>query len=112
MKIKSYYIATLSVIKEHGPKFYTYHGLPLDHPAEVSKDQSEFIWIVEAEDSAHMALEQDERVTVLASPMSLKPLDEAHVEKLKNFGVKSGHHTMDLSNILFKIMPTMRHSRF
>ena len=102
------------MIRRHQNKFASSHGLPVNHPIEAEEHTpaTEFVWLVEADEGGHLAMEQDADVTILSSPLSLKPIDDAHVQKLSKFGLKKGHHTMDLSNILSKISPGMRHSRF
>jgi hypothetical protein len=138
---KRYYLATLSAWQRHAPRFANSHFVVLDVPVESagptpfappvvqseagnctassephhnleSGDSARIIVLVEADEGAHLALEDDPLFEPLPHPLANKPISDAAQSALASHGVAPGANTFDAAEALARVHPLLRHRVF
>jgi hypothetical protein len=121
---KRYYISTLRDWQRHAARFSNSHWFALppadnanpparsmasdDGPAENPR----ILVLVEADEGAHLALEDDTAFEPLPHPLAQKAISAAAREALANLGVPSGATTFDVAEALARFHPLLRHRVF
>ncbi|HEY0701643.1 MAG TPA: hypothetical protein VGD60_02650 [Candidatus Acidoferrales bacterium] len=101
---KRYYIATLEAWQQHAARFVHSHWIALEPPA--------ILVLVEADEGAHLALEDDAAFEALPHPLAQKPISQAAQAALAMHGVGHGATTFDAAEIVAQVHPLLRHRVF
>jgi len=96
---KRYYITTVEGWQRHAARFVHSHWIAL-------KPAPAILLLVDADEGAHLALEDDPAFEALPHPLAQKPIsDAAH-------GVGPGASTFDAAEAVTRIHPLLRHRVF
>jgi hypothetical protein len=129
---KRYYIATLGAWQRHAGRFATSHFIVLDAlagenepgkgsaaPASAAgtaalapEESTPILVLVEADEGAHLALEDEPRFEALPHPLTQKPISQAAQSALGAHGVAPGATTFDAAEAVARIHPLLRHRVF
>lgn len=126
---KRYYITTLGDWQRHAARFANSHWLALggdnaaraptdtDRAAVVASDcelgaAMPILVLVEADEGAHLALEDDAAFEALPHPLAQKPISEAAQSALAAHGVAPGATTFDAAEAVARAHPLLRHRVF
>lgn len=136
---KRYYLATLNAWRRHAARFANSHFVVLDASAESAAptpfappaeqigagnctpsdalspgagDTTRILVLVEADEGAHLALEDDPLFEPLPHPLANKPISGAAQSALASHGVAPGANTFDAAEALARVHPLLRHRVF
>lgn len=128
---KRYYISTLADWQRYAGQFSNSHWLALapirceaagvstvvgDESAGAPSGAGEvnvpIIVLVEADEGAHLALEDDAAFEELPHPLVDKPISAKAEAALSGVGVNAGATTFDVSEALARFHPLLRHRVF
>jgi hypothetical protein len=133
---KRYYITTLGDWQRHAARFANSHWLALgeqpsasvgdsaarastdtDRAAVVASDcelsaATPIVVLVEADEGAHLALEDDAAFEALPHPLAQKPISDAAQSALAAHGVAPGATTFDAAEAVARAHPLLRHRVF
>ena len=112
MSGKRYYLSTLSAWQRHAARFNNSHWFALPSAGEVTSADTPVLLLVEADEGAHSALEDDPAFEPLPHPLAAKPISEAAQKKLAILGVPSHATTFDVAEALARFHPLLRHRVF
>lgn len=122
---KAYYLTTLGALQRHSARLNTSHWLALvpngePVPAIGEPDSSEMalleaaqiLALIEADEGAHLALQDDTEFQVLPHPLAQRPISTAAQEALAPYGVAPGATTFDAAEAVAQFHPLLRHRVF
>jgi hypothetical protein len=116
---KHYYLTTLGAWQRHAARFVNSHWLALDANATtvaagdvVSDEATTILVLVEADEGAHLALEDDAAFEALPHPLAQKPISEAAQTALAAYGIAPGSTTFDAAEAVARVHPLLRHRVF
>src|ERR1700689_5305619 len=116
---KCYYITTLGACRCRATRFVNSDCVTLNEttPAvssdePVSDDATPIIVLVEADEGAHLALEDDAAFEALPHPLAQKPISQAVRDALASHDVPYGATTFDVAEIAGRAHPLLRHRVF
>ncbi len=116
---KRHYLTTLGSWHRHAARFTNSHWLALGADAttvaagDVAPDETTAILVlVEADEGAHLALEDDTAFEALPHPLTQTPISDAAQTALAAHGVAPGASTFDAAEALARIHPLLRHRVF
>lgn len=120
---KRYYISTFADWQRHAARFTNSHWFALNPPqgAEgnapdrrraTSDSNSPIVLLVEGDEGAHLALEDDPAFEPLPHPLAQKPISEWARKALNSLGIPTGATTFDVAEILARFHPLLRHRVF
>jgi hypothetical protein len=129
---KRYYITTLGAWRMHAPRFANSHFIVLDAaqpPASApdsasaagncaasnapsSDDGTPILVLIEADEGAHLALEDHAAFEALPHPLAQKPVSPAAQRVLAAHGVAPGATTFDAAEAAARVHPLLRHRVF
>lgn len=101
---KRYYITTVDAWQRHTARFVHSHWAGLEPPA--------ILVLIEADEGAHLALEDDAAFEALPHPLEQKTISEAALAALAMHGVTAGATTFDAAEAMATIHPLLRHRVF
>ncbi len=109
---KSYYITTLGDWQRHAARFANSHWIALDPAAAPCDAEAKILVLIEADEGAHLALEDDPAFEALPHPLAQKPISYAAQSALAPHGVAPGATTFDAAEALARIHPLLKHRVF
>jgi hypothetical protein len=139
---KRYYLTTLGDWQRHAARFSNSHYIALDAPPAGALDPIDsqmettlgdggaassaptnppplalgdatlILALVEADEGAHLALEDDAAFEPLPHPLAQKPISDRARAALAPLGVAPGSSTFDAAEILARFHPLLRHRVF
>jgi hypothetical protein len=122
---KAYYLTTLGALQRHSARLNTSHWLALvpngePVPAICEPDSSEMappasasiLALIEADEGAHLALEDDAEFQALPHPLAQRAISPAAQEALAMYGVTPGATTFDAAEAVARFHPLLRHRVF
>jgi hypothetical protein len=117
---KRYYLTTLGAWHRHAARFVNSHWLALGQAAAtvvaaddvVADDPTPILVLIEADEGAHLALEDDVAFEALPHPLTQKPISEAAQTALAAYGVSPGATTFDAAEAVATAHPLLRHRVF
>ena len=113
---KRYYITTLGDWQRHAARFATSHFIVLDAPASANDSPPEngarILALIEADEGAHLAIEDDAAFEALPHPLAQKPISDAAQSALAAHGVAPGATTFDAAEAVARVHPLLRHRVF
>lgn len=107
---KRYYLATLAAWQRHAARFAQSHWMALDAPAPGGEPR--LLVLVEADEGAHLALEDDPAFEPLPHPLAMKAVSDAARTALAAHGVAPGASTFDVAEAAARVHPLLRHRVF
>jgi len=102
---KRYYITTIDAWQRHAGRFVNSHWVSLPPSTSI-------LLLAEADEGAHLALEDDAEVEALPHPLAQKPISEAAQSALAAYGVAPGATTFEAAEALACVQPLLRHRVF
>ncbi|MGH9757992.1 MAG: hypothetical protein ACRD4M_09665 [Candidatus Acidiferrales bacterium] len=121
---KCYYLTTLGAWRNHAARFANSHWMALDpaagektslaqpakspHAGEAIGDTMRILVLVEADEGAHLALEDDARFEPLPHPLAQKSISDAAQAALSSHGVAPGATTFDAAEAAARVHPLLR----
>lgn len=119
---KQYYITTREAWQKHAPRFANSHWIDLGSSwrgeaagASVSagaEAPAQILVLVEGDEGAHLALEDDSAFEALPHPLAQRAISERSFAALAFLGVKPTAHTFDVAESAAHIHPLLRHRVF
>src|SRR5262249_26965317 len=125
---RRYYITTAADWRRHSHRFANSHWVSLagDYVADGASTESSagnasaqapaapirILVLVEADESTHMALEDDSAFAPLPHPLAPVSISDALQSELADHGVPPGVTTFDAAEILARKHPLLRHRVF
>jgi hypothetical protein len=85
---------------------------PLPQRDIAPDDATPILVLVEADEGAHLALEDDVAFEALPHPLAQKPVSETAQTALATHGVAPGATTFDASEAVARVHPLLRHRVF
>jgi hypothetical protein len=108
---KRYYITTFGAWQRHASRFANSQWLALDEqsPSAVPpNDATPILVLVEADEGAHLALEDDAAFEALPHALAQKPISDAAQAALAAHGVAPGATTFDAAEAAARAHPLLR----
>jgi hypothetical protein len=116
---KRYYLTTLGSWQRHAGLFANSHWLALNETASesvsdafVASDATPIIVLVEADEGAHLVLEDDAAFEALPHPLAQKPVPQSVRDALVSHDVPYGATTFDVAEAVGRAHPLLRHRVF
>jgi hypothetical protein len=125
---KCYYLTTLGDWKRRAGSFANSHWLAVEKKSanpmvDISArdavagcphlaDDTPILALIEADEGAHGALEDDQAFEALPHPLSQKPISASAQSLLSSHGVVPGASTFDAAEIVARAHPLLRHRVF
>jgi hypothetical protein len=108
---KLYYLTTLSGWRRHAARFLHSHWIAVE-TGKLAEEASKIFVVVDADEGAHTALDDDPDFEVLPHPLSHLPISDAGHAALADFGVMAGANTFQVAEALARVHPLLRHRVF
>lgn len=108
---KLYYLTTLGGWRRHAARFAHSHWVAVE-AGHLFGEASKIFVVVDADEGAHAALEDDTEFEALPHPLSHLPISGAGQNALSNFGVTAGANTYDVAEAMARVHPLLRHRVF
>jgi hypothetical protein len=121
MTAKAYYLTTLGDWQRHASRFANSHWLALDGTSGSAHAQNadaaphsatRILVLVEADEGAHLALEDNAAFETLPHPLTQRPISDAAQSALAALGVTPGATTFDVVESAARVHPLLRHRVF
>jgi hypothetical protein len=116
---KGYYLTTLGAWHRHAARFANSHWLALApdastdaHGDVANDDATPILVLIEADEGAHLALEDDAAFEALPHPLAQKPISEAAQTALAAHGVAPGATSFDAAEAVARVHPLLRYRVF
>ena len=116
---KLYYLTTLGAWQRHAERFANSHWLALNETSSaslshafVADDATPIIVLVEADEGAHLAIEDDAAFEALPHPLAQKPISQSVRDALASHDVPYGATTFDVAEAVGRAHPLLRHRVF
>jgi len=117
---KRYYISTVAAWHRHSARFTDSHWYALSPAAPSSdrdaskgaSDEFTILVLVEADEGAHLALEDDPAFEPLPHPLAQKPISSAAQKSLAGFNLPANATTFDVAETMAQLHPLLRHRVF
>jgi hypothetical protein len=115
---KRYYLTTLGAWHRHAARLVNSHWLALGAAAatvaagHVVTDATTILVLIEADEGAHLALEDDAAFEALPHPLGQKPISESAQTALAAYRVAPGATTFDAAEAVATAHPLLRHRVF
>jgi hypothetical protein len=122
---KAYYLTTLGALQRHSARLNTSHWLALvpqgepipaigepDFAAMALPATAQILALIEADEGAHLALEDDADFQALPHPLAQRAIPQAAQHALATYGVTPGATTFDAAETVAKFHPLLRHRVF
>ena len=114
---KLYYLTTLGDLHRHSPRLTSSHWLALTSqsadlttpaPGETIPDATPILALIEGDEGAHLALEDDPAFEALPHPLGQRLLSESVQAALAPHGIAPDATTFDAAEALARIHPLLR----
>ncbi|MGH9738846.1 MAG: hypothetical protein ACRD4X_09695 [Candidatus Acidiferrales bacterium] len=114
MNAKAYYLTTLGDWQRYASRFTNSHWLALDDCSASARpdDATRILVLVEADEGAHLAVEDDAAFEQLPHPLAQQPVSEAAQTALAQLGVAPGANTFEAAEAAARLHPLLRHRVF
>jgi len=122
---KAYYLTTLGALQRHSARLNTSHWLALvpngepvpaidepDSSAMALPETVQILALIEADEGAHLALEDDADFQALPHPLAQRPISAEAQAALAAYGVAPGATTFDATEMVARVHPLLRHRVF
>ena len=122
---KAYYLTTLGALQRHSARLSSSHWLALvpqgepilaigepDSSAMALPETAQILALIEADEGAHLALEDDAEFQALPHPLAQRPISPEAQAALASYGVAPGATTFDAAEMVARVHPLLRHRVF
>jgi hypothetical protein len=122
---KAYYLTTLGALQRHSARLITSHWLALvpngepvpaigepDSSAMALAETAQVLALIEADEGAHLALEDDADFQALPHPLAQRPISPQAQTALAAYGVTPNATTFDAAEAVARFHPLLRHRVF
>jgi hypothetical protein len=122
---KAYYLTTLGALQRHSARLNTSHWLALvpngepvpaigepDSAAMALPETAQILAPIEADQGAHLALEDDVDFQAPPHPLVQRPISPAALVALAAYDVAPGATTFDAAEVVARFHPLLRHRVF
>ncbi len=122
---KAYYLTTLGALQRHSARLNTSHWLALvpsgepvpaicepDSAAMALPETAQILALIEADEGAHLALEDDADFQALPHPLAQRSISPEAQAALAAYGVAPGATTFDAAETVAQFHPLLRHRVF
>jgi len=122
---KAYYLTTLGALQRHATRLTSAHWLALvpngepvpaigepDSSAMALPGTAQILALIEADEGAHLALEDDADFQALPHPLAQRPISAAAQAALAAYGVAPGATTFEAAEAVARFHPLLRHRVF
>jgi hypothetical protein len=111
---KRYYITTLGDLERHAARFTTSHWLALQANPDAAPPThaTRILVLVEADEGAHLALEDDAAFEPLPHPLAQQAISAAAQTALAPLAVVPGATTFDAAEAAARVHPLLRYLVF
>lgn len=136
---KAYYLTTLGAWRRHAGRLANSHWLALPTPANVVREGAEgtvrpggsatcrapahdasfvpdettpILALIEADEGAHLALQDDAEFELLPHPLAQRPISAGAQAVLAAHGVASGATMFEAAEMVARVHPLLRHRVF
>ena len=116
---KRHYLTTLGAWHRNTARFTNSHWLALSQATPTvapgnpaSDDATPILVLIEADEGAHLALEDDTAFEALPHPLAQKPISETAQTALAAHGVATGATMFDAAEAVARVHPLLRHRVF
>lgn len=119
---KCYYLTTVDAWQRYASRFLNSHFIVLGthditeegmaSSISMADNDGQIIVLVEADEGAHLALEDDPAFEALPHPLAQNPISNAAQAALAQHGVTPGATTFDAAEVLARVHPLLRHRVF
>ena len=99
---KRYYLSTVEAWQRHAARFINSHWVALDASPAI-------LLLVDADEGAHLALEDDAAFEALPHPLAQKTISDSAQAAL---GLSAGATTFDVAESASRLHPLLRHRVF
>jgi hypothetical protein len=108
---KLYYLTTLGDWRRHAERFVHSHWFALELHKALDESSRIFV-VVDADEGAHNALQDDPEFELLPHPMATTGVSEAGQHALLPFGIGAGANTFEVAEAMARMHPLLRHRVF
>jgi hypothetical protein len=116
---KRYYLTTLGAWYRHAARLVNSHWLALGQaaPGDATghfdpEEGTPILVLIEADEGAHLALEDDAAFEALPHPLGQKSISVSAQTALAAYGVAPGATTFDAAEAVATVHPLLRHRVF
>ncbi len=113
---KRYYITTLGDWQRHASRFANSHWLAIGNHADAATAPphaaTRILVLIEADEGAHLALEDDAAFEPLPHPLAQQPISAVAQAALASLGVAPKATTFDATEAAARVHPLLRHRVF
>jgi hypothetical protein len=120
---KRYYITTRDAWQQHAGRFANSHWVELGSEfgrrvetgtltSTGPEPHAAILVLVEGDEGAHLALEDDPAFEALPHPLGQRPISDSSQAHLAALGVAPGATTFDVAEAVARIHPLLRHRVF
>lgn len=116
---KRYYVTTREAWQRHAARFVNSHWIELGSPCSGgdagasdsagTEAPTRILVLVEGDEGAHLALEDDAAFEALPHPLAVKGISDVSYAALAALGVKPKATTFDVAEIASQVHPLLRH---
>jgi hypothetical protein len=111
MSGKLYYLTTLGGWRRHAERFVHSHWFAVEAHKAIDEASKIFV-VVDADEGAHNALQDDPEFEALPHPMITTGISEAGQTMLSPFGITAGANTFEVAEAMARMHPLLRHRVF
>jgi hypothetical protein len=111
---RTYYLTTLGAWRRNACRYANSHWVPADpsmNTAEINAATT-VLALVEADEGAHLALEQDAKFEALPPVLAAGPVSTEVAMALSKYGLAAGATTLDVAEAVGRVHPLMRYRVF
>jgi hypothetical protein len=109
---KLYYLTTLGAWRRHVARFVHSHWVTLAAESDPTDEQTNIFVQVEADEGAHLALEDDPEFSALPHPLTHQAISNEAQRMLEQLGVDRGATTFEAAEAVARAHPLVRHRVF
>ncbi|MGH9730336.1 MAG: hypothetical protein ACRD4A_01450 [Candidatus Acidiferrales bacterium] len=108
---RRYYLTTLGAWRRHAGRCAETHFVALG-AENATDDAPPIVALIEADEGAHLAMENDAEFEVLPHPLARMPVSQRVSVALAQFGVAPDDDTFTIAEKLARVNPLLRHRVF
>ncbi|MGH9782324.1 MAG: hypothetical protein ACRD33_10960 [Candidatus Acidiferrales bacterium] len=108
---RRYYFTTLGAWRRHAEQCAETHFVAVG-AEDAANDATPIVALIEADEGAHLAMENDAEFEGLPHPLARTPVSPRVADALGQFGVERGDDTFAVGEKLARVNPLLRHRVF
>ena len=115
MRGRRYYLTTVGAWRRHAGRYAETHFVAVgakNVAEDAANDATRIVALIEADEGAHLAMENDADFESLPHPLARMPVSQSVADALGQFGVERGDDTFGVAEKLAQVNPLLRHRVF